>query len=463
MFMSKPLKILFVIRTYRHIYYYRSILDALVKRGHKTLLLCSRGLTKGIAVDEIKALEKQHGEGVDFDWAKEYPAWGTVIFHVRELLSYRNYLLIEGRQSKFYENRWKGYLHPKLQLIFNWSSARLLLKTGTVGFLLNLFELLTPPKNEVVSHLKSFGPDIVVASPVTMRHSSPDLEYLKAALKLGIPTVTPVRSWDSLTTKGTFHVYPDRLLVWNEAQKAEAILHHRFDPQKICITGSQFFDIWFTRSRPATSREEFCKKYGLRPQDLIITYLGSSINIAKDETPLVYELRKRLDEMDDPGLKNVQIIVRPHPLHYEIYEGLTVRDTIILPKTGALPDTEKNLELCYDTFYHSILVLQGINTSAVIDAMIVDCPVASLLRDEYKSTQAEAQHFQYFLNEKVMPFIKDGMDLRRVLEDLGKGKDIYSNVRKNFVRKYIRPLGFNRSVGEIMVEEIENFARTKEQ
>jgi hypothetical protein len=56
--------------------------------------------------------------------------------------------------------------------------------------------------------LEAYRPDVVVASPFIFP-ASKELEYIKAAKALSIPTVGAVLSWDNLTSKGTFHVIPD--------------------------------------------------------------------------------------------------------------------------------------------------------------------------------------------------------------------------------------------------------------
>ena len=59
---------------------------------------------------------------------------------------------------------------------------------------------------------------------------SDQVDYVKAAQRLGIRSALPVLSWDNLTNKGLIRVQPDRVYVWNEAQKAEAVAMHDADP-----------------------------------------------------------------------------------------------------------------------------------------------------------------------------------------------------------------------------------------
>ena len=84
-------------------------------------------------------------------------------------------------------------------------------------------------------------PDVVVASPYIFSLSR-EVEYVKAARSLGIPTVVVVLSWDNLTSKGTFHVLPDLTLVWNSALAEEAASLHDVPKEKLVVTGAPVFD-----------------------------------------------------------------------------------------------------------------------------------------------------------------------------------------------------------------------------
>ena len=69
------------------------------------------------------------------------------------------------------------------------------------------------------------GPDAVLVSDV-VKHASGQVEYLKSARRLGIPAATCVASWDNLTNKGLLKYVPERVFVWNEIQRREAVELH---------------------------------------------------------------------------------------------------------------------------------------------------------------------------------------------------------------------------------------------
>ena len=57
-------------------------------------------------------------------------------------------------------------------------------------------------------------------------------EWVRAARTLGIPTCLLVASWDNLTNKGRVQLVPDRVVLWNDFQKREAVEMHSIPPEK---------------------------------------------------------------------------------------------------------------------------------------------------------------------------------------------------------------------------------------
>ena len=68
-------------------------------------------------------------------------------------------------------------------------------------------------------------PDVVLVTPL-VDIGSDQVDFVKAARRLGVRSALPVLSWDNLTNKGLIRVQPDKVFVWNEAQKREAVDLH---------------------------------------------------------------------------------------------------------------------------------------------------------------------------------------------------------------------------------------------
>src|SRR5439155_1412024 len=68
---------------------------------------------------------------------------------------------------------------------------------------------------------------------------------------------------------------PERVFVWNEAQRQEAVELHGIPADHVFATGAQLFDEWFER-RPSGSQEEFVRQVGLDPRLPYVAYVASS-------------------------------------------------------------------------------------------------------------------------------------------------------------------------------------------
>jgi hypothetical protein len=311
-----------------------------------------------------------------------------------------------------------------------------------------------------LNHLKK--PDVVVATPVNHRFSG-ELEYVKAAKSMGIPTVIINQSWDNLTTKGLYHVVPDLLLVWNEAQKKEAVEIHGIPEENIAVTGAPFFDKWF-HHRQCEDRKEFCDKVGLNHKKPFVLYLGSSSKIAEDETWLIKDIHD--------GLEGVGLLVRPHPANTKHYSklidgfvpypsngSLKIKDDfVVYPIDGELPEDEGSQQDFYNALKQCVCVI-GINTSGMIDAVINGKPCIAFMSNKYRLTQRETAHFQQMIETAYVAFTPEKVAYH--IARLIGGEDDRWSVRKKFVKQFIRPRGLDRKAGEIAAQEVERIANAK--
>lgn len=442
---SSIMRILFVIRTGDIFPYFRSIVVSLIEKGHTVRYLSDLKWTKADEAEEILGRFRAEHERFEYGYAvNRDDRWRKILFHTRELLGYRMYLV--STQSPFYERRWLTYLPKTFQRLFRYRLLRALWRTALVGWFLRGFERIAPADKGVMSDIASFAPDVVVCNPTHARCSSADLEYLKAAKRLGIPTVIPVAGWDNLTTKGAIAVQPDLLLAWNDVQRAEAMDWHGTPEQRIRFVGAAFFDDWFSYQKPSVAKREFCAQYGLREQDPIFLYLGSSKNMAENEVWLVERLHAALTRLGDERLKRVQFLVRPHPANYLNYKTIANKDIVITPK-GELPKSKSVMQTFYDALYHTSGVV-GVNTSAMLMAAIAGKPILTMLTDTYRATQGETQHFTQLLEHDVLDVSTNDEEFAAAARRILDGKDIRRERRAAFIKKFLRPHGLARAAGE---------------
>ena len=91
---------------------------------------------------------------------------------------------------------------------------------------------------------------------------------------------------------------------------------HGIPADRIIVTGAPKFDEWFERT-PATTREEFAAKVGLDPARPFVLYACSSPFIAPDEVGFVRRWLGRLREDARSDLRELGVLVRPHPQNAE--------------------------------------------------------------------------------------------------------------------------------------------------
>lgn len=455
------MKVLFVMRATSHLRYHRSILEALTQRGHDVALLYDPHYSDEKSIEKAKHICEQIGCTIA-------PAVGqrglrfALLRHTRDLLSWRRYLTnAEVGYLKPFRQDWRSHLPFFDKVLIKIPGAEKLLATETFAGVLQWFERTVPVNKKILVDLSTIRPDVILASPVNMRNSSVEVEYLKAGRVLGIPVAIQVISWDNLTVRGLFHIEPDRLFCWNEVQADEARKHHGIPETLIRVVGAPAFDAWFARPERTTPREEFCKRFGLRPADPIITYLGSARNIAKDETETVKELRAALDRAADSRLRNLQIALRVHPGNFKAYIGFDVPGCVEVPPRGSLPDSEEALQLFHDTLAHSVAVIQ-INTSGVIDSIIDGTPAISMLYPAFAAQQVETIHFKQLMESGATDLPNNVDECVQCIENLLNGNDDRKDARKRFVQNFIRPRGVEVSAGERVAQELESLVHSQD-
>lgn len=446
------MRILFALRSLYNLHYFQRTIWKLCARGHTVHLVTEpakiENIQNGLSVPLLSSPAFRISEILE-----RKDVWERPLHYSRELLNFARYLNF-AEQSVYYGNRWAAYYLPEtLRLAVAVRPIRSLLRRPVIQKVFQSTEHLAPPAREVVCQLKEEGPDVVVASPANATRST-EIEYLKAAQELGIPTVVPVVSWDNLTTKGIFHIVPETMLVWNMTQLREAVDYHGIPEEKIVITGAPVFDPWFENTQPSMDRTSFCANLGIDAEYPVVTYLGSSSNIARDESWIVAELARRLRNDRDSTISKTTVLVRPHPANAEIYRKLSEPNVIVWPQRGELPQTHDTFRNFHNTLCHSACSV-GLNTSGMIDAVIANRPCIALCVPQYDLTQSKALHLKHLLEAGVFE-IANGLDrCIELMRELDEGRDARTVNRLKFVEDFIRPRGLEKPASELAARAIE--------
>jgi hypothetical protein len=429
-------------------------LRLLHERGHRLHLAYEK--TKSVeSLQELRTLADEC-PGVTFS---ELPSpsssgWAALAASLRRGIDYLRYLEPRYRDATKLRARAARKAPASMRRLA--SLARLGGPVGVAGMgrALQALERCLAPPRELERFLSEQQPDVLLLGhllPIGSTHA----DYLRAARRIGMRTVFPVRGWDNLTNKGLLRDAPHSVLVWNDLQAREAEELHRIPPENIRLTGAPLCDPWFdwTVSR---SREEFCREVGLRADRPIVLYACSSGFVARHEVDFVRGWIERLRVRGEP-FAEAGFLVRPHPLNAAQwadadFDGPQVR---VWPRFGEAPHDESSRRNFYDSIYHAAAVV-GINTTAQIESAIVGRPVHTLLAPEFRDTQQGTLHFHYLkADEFGLLFVGRTFDEHaQQLEESVRGREDDGR-NERFLRRFVRPRGLDRNAAELVVEAIE--------
>jgi hypothetical protein len=453
---------------------YTSLIEELGRRGHEVHLAFSRLPTgRPLAlVERIMATSPSLSYGVTPKRGR-LDGWRPVAWAVRGLADLARYAHPRYEQAPVLRERMATTILGRLQ-----SSdlepigrrvalrlARRLAATNDAELSARVIRRLAtlenaiPTSRHVDRYLRDRAPDAVLATAVVKK--TVQVEYLKSARRLRIPAGICVASWDNLTNKGLLKVASERVFVWNEVQRREAIDLHGIPGDRVVATGAQLFDEWFAR-RPTSPREEFLGKIGLDPGRPYVLYVGSSAFITERGGEVEFVLRwiESLRRSGDERLRGLGVAIRPHPgvpRRWRKADLSRLGNAVVWPAEGATPVTEDKRADFFDSLTHSAAVV-GINTTAMIDAAIVGKSVLTILAPEF--AQEDTLHFHYLLEENggflhvASSFEEHAAQLRRVLDEGPEDAER----RRRFVESFVRPHGLDRPATPILADAVEELA-----
>jgi hypothetical protein len=161
-----------------------------------------------------------------------------------------------------------------------------------------------------------------------------------------------------------------------------------------------------------------------------------------------------LRQSNDPVVRSCNILVRPHPQRLDEWAGgepVEGRGAV-----GSNPVDDAGRADYFDSLYHSAAVV-GINTSALVEAAIVDRPVYTITLPEYHDNQEGTYHFHHLMT------VGDGcLRVARTMgehvEQLGQGLRGERASNAAFVERFIRPHGAAVASTDVFVRTVEELA-----
>ena len=139
-------------------------------------------------------------------------------------------------------------------------------------------------------------------------------------------------------------------------------------------------------------------------------------------------------------MRSCGVLVRPHPAHVKQWNHVKLSGfaNVALWHDKETMNADQGL---FDSLHHSSAVV-GLNTSAMIEAGILDKPVLSLVMPEFAGGQENTLHFHY-LRAANGGLLEEAASFDEHLEQLaaalgGRGRD--GRIR-SFIERFVRPRG----------------------
>jgi hypothetical protein len=455
------MKVLFLMESPEYLRFFDSAIEEMAARGHAVSIAVTSDRTgKPVGLGGLQRhADRVHVVGMV---PQHEGFWGSTTHRLHAVMDFVRYFHPRFAAAPALRARIKRKVLP---VAYHWLDAIPRLRPGAVRRLertLMACDRAIPPYPPMVDFLREAAPDVLLVSPL-VDAASKQVDWIKAARVLGLRTAVCVASWDNLTNKGLLRIEPDLVVVWNDALKREAHEYHYIPEEKIAVTGAQLFDRWFAGTM-TRSREEFCARVGLPDTRPFLLFTGSSSFISESHAEAAFVRRWviALRSSGDPHLRDVNIVVRPHPYNCHAWDPDPVADlpgVTVFPRKGYNPIDAGNRADFFDSIYHSSGVV-GINTSAMIEAAIIGRPVFSLLADEFAGTQEGTIHFHHLLPENggcVRMAATLDEHVRQLSERLGDPEGARTEIER-FVANFIRPHGVDRRATPIFADTIERLA-----
>jgi hypothetical protein len=459
------MRILFAITHLGFLRNFESTLALLAERGHSVHLVTDRDSSGGV-VDGMPIVERLRARfpdafTVETIRASKNDRWYRVSTGVREGLNYFRYLSPAFVDAPKLRERGRQQAPAPLVRLSDLPVLRSRPGVAALTGTLRLVERAIPVRREVGAAFDRIRPDVLLVTPL-LYFGSRQVDYVRCAKARGISSVLAVGSWDHLTTKGLMHELPDRIIVWNELQRREAVDLHGARVDQVTVTGAQAYDHWFA-TRPSTTREQFCARVGLPPERPLLLYLCSSPFIAPYEVDVVRRWIRAVRDSRSTQLGTAGILIRPHPQNAAQWADVDVSqfgDVVIWPRGGANPIAADSRSEYYDSMYHSHAVV-GVNTSALIESGIVGRLVYSFRVPELSGTQEGTLHFRHLKREGLLQ-LADTLDQHVTqLEQSFVSTEANQQRVRQFTQLFVRPYGFDEPATVRVVQAIEDQAQQR--
>jgi hypothetical protein len=229
--------------------------------------------------------------------------------------------------------------------------------------------------------------------PAMLVTSSPGLilsevPLLRTAVRRRVWSMAIDPSWDNFTNKLLPVRRVNRLVVWNDLMKQQAMDLHGYDESQIRVAGTPQWDRYF-REGATTARRAFYERIGANPDRKLLTVTTTPRELYSHHDHVLRRIlaAMRAGQFHSP----LQVLVRLHPRddrsHYAEFEqvpGIILekpfRETVRAGDGLSVDVTAASQQHLADTLFHSDVIVNVASTIAV-EAAIFDTPVVNVSFD----------------------------------------------------------------------------------
>jgi CDP-Glycerol:Poly(glycerophosphate) glycerophosphotransferase len=231
-----------------------------------------------------------------------------------------------------------------------------------------------------------YRPSLLVTSNPGLIFS--EIPLLRTAARRGVRSMAVDPSWDNFTNKLIPVRRVNRLIVWNDLMKQQAIDLHGYGPDEVRVAGTPQWDLYF-RGGTLISRDAFCATVGADPGRRLVTLTTTPRELYPHHD---HVLRVMVEAMQSGAWRQrAQILVRLHPRDeldaYQAFRGVPhviiekpFRETVRAGDGLSVDVTADNQRHLANTMRHSDVVVNVASTLA-IEAAIFDTPVVNISFD----------------------------------------------------------------------------------
>lgn len=237
-----------------------------------------------------------------------------------------------------------------------------------------------------------------------------EVPLLRTAARRGVRSMAVDPSWDNFTNKLIPVRRVNRLIVWNDLMKQQAVDFHGYAPAEVRVAGTPQWDLYFKEGTIAP-REAFFRQIGADPARKLVTLTTTPRELYPHHD---HVLRVLIQAMTTNAWREpAQVLVRLHPRDerdaYAEFEGVPhviiekpFRSTVRAGDGLAIDITSENQRHLANTMCHSDVVVNVASTLA-IEAAIFDTPVVNVAFDgvepaEWVRSARRYYRFTHYVN-----------------------------------------------------------------